>query len=150
MTPRGRASAPFAIYGVPKRFCEDTVPQSNAIGMTPTRYREALTIMSISQRQLSQILHCNVRLTCHWGLGKAAVPAKIAAWLEQCIELRKKYPWPTPPRDWLQRDPRFTRKRHRERAEAEAQANLLGQGTAAGARPKARTRAQSRDASASR
>ncbi len=86
--------------------------------LTPLRYHDALEIMRISQRELARILACSVRLTCDWGLGKKPVPPGVVRWLNACVALRKKHPYPAPPSDWCQRDPRFSLKRREARAKA--------------------------------
>jgi hypothetical protein len=85
--------------------------------MTPNRFRIALASMRISQRDLTNILHCSTRLVADWGVGRVDVPPAVETWLEACIANRAKHPDPKPPEDWRRRDPRFTKRRAMQREE---------------------------------
>ena len=71
--------------------------------MTPTRYRECLDVLSLSQRGLAPILQCSDRLPRAWATGKDTVPPAIAAWLEAWVATRLAHPDPAPPETWRRR-----------------------------------------------
>jgi hypothetical protein len=68
--------------------------------MTPTRFRECLTILGLSQRGLAPILGCTDRTTRHWATGQIAIPLGIGDWLESWVAVRQAHPDPAPPDDW--------------------------------------------------
>jgi hypothetical protein len=68
--------------------------------MSPTRYRECLAALGLSQRGLAPHLACSDRLTRAWATGAVAVPEPIAAWLEAWVRHRAEHPDPVPPNDW--------------------------------------------------
>lgn len=71
--------------------------------MTPTRYRECLAVLGLSQRGLAPILRCSDRLPRVWATGAEAVPPLVAAWLEACAAHRLAHPDPPPPVGWQRR-----------------------------------------------
>jgi hypothetical protein len=68
--------------------------------MTPTRCRECLSALGISQRGLAPYLACSDRLTRAWATGTVAIPEPIGEWLEAWISHRVTHPDPLPPKDW--------------------------------------------------
>jgi hypothetical protein len=68
--------------------------------MTPKRFQECLHIMRLSRRDLARVLGCSPGATRHWSLGERPVPQPVADWLEDCVEVRGKYPEPPPPQHW--------------------------------------------------
>jgi hypothetical protein len=68
--------------------------------MTPTRYRECLDTLGLSQRGLAPILRCSDRLTRSWATGREAIPPEVADWLESWVAIRVAYPDPPPPGGW--------------------------------------------------
>ena len=77
----------------------DPAGQTGA-AMTPTRYRECLDFLGLSQRGLAPILGCSDRLTRSWATGRSAIPSGIAGWLEKWVAVRQAHPDPLPPDDW--------------------------------------------------
>ena len=69
-------------------------------GMTPLRYLMCLDAMGVSLRGLAPLLGCPDRLPRAWAAGKESIPPKVAAWLEECLALRRAHPDPKPPLDW--------------------------------------------------
>jgi hypothetical protein len=98
------------------------MPARSTAIMPPTRFHEALAALRVTQRQLARMLQCSYRLTADWGIGKQEVPPGVADWLEACVAVRVRHPFPEPPKDWRQRDPRFVLKRQRLREAARAAA----------------------------
>jgi hypothetical protein len=68
--------------------------------MTPTRYRECLEILGLSQRGLAPIIGCSDRLTRGWATGRSDIPVGVAEWLEEWVAIRQAHPDPLPPEDW--------------------------------------------------
>jgi hypothetical protein len=68
--------------------------------VTPTRYRECLTALGISQRGLAPYLDCSDRLTRAWATGAVTIPPLVAEWLEAWVGHRMAHPDPLPPKDW--------------------------------------------------
>jgi hypothetical protein len=68
--------------------------------MTPTRYRECLAVLGLSQRGLAPFLHAPERLTRAWAAGRTAIPGPVAEWLEAWVRNRLDHPDPPPPKDW--------------------------------------------------
>jgi hypothetical protein len=68
--------------------------------MTPTRYRECLDILGLSQRGLAPILRCSDRLTRSWATGRDVIPAEVADWLDAWVATRLAHPDPAPPDNW--------------------------------------------------
>jgi hypothetical protein len=66
--------------------------------MTPTRYRECLAALGLSQRGLAPLLDCSDRLTRAWATGAVAIPGPVAEWLEAWV--RHRLAEPLPPKDW--------------------------------------------------
>jgi hypothetical protein len=73
--------------------------------MTPTRYRECLDALGLSQRGLAPILRCSDRLTRSWAAGRDFIPPEVAAWLESWVTIRLAHPDPPPPENWRRRHP---------------------------------------------
>jgi hypothetical protein len=73
--------------------------------MTPTRYRECLDVLGLSQRGLAPILRCSDRLTRSWATGRDIIPCEVAAWLEAWVAIRLAHPDPPPPENWRRRQP---------------------------------------------
>jgi hypothetical protein len=71
--------------------------------MTPTRYRECLATLGLSQRGLAPYLECSDRLTRAWATGAVGIPKPIAEWLEAWMRNRIEHPDPLPPKDWRSR-----------------------------------------------
>jgi hypothetical protein len=71
--------------------------------MTPTRYRECLDTLGLSQRGLAPILRCSDRLTRSWATGREAIPPEVADWLESWVAVRLAHPDPRPPEGWRRR-----------------------------------------------
>jgi hypothetical protein len=68
--------------------------------MTPTRYRECLGFLGLSQRGLAPILQCSDRLTRSWATGREIIPSEVADWLEAWVAIRLMHPDPPPPESW--------------------------------------------------
>lgn len=51
--------------------------------MSPTRFRECLAILELSQRGLAPLLRCSERLPRAWAAGSEPIPPAVAAWLEE-------------------------------------------------------------------
>jgi hypothetical protein len=73
--------------------------------MTPTRYRECLDALGLSQRGLAPILRCSDRLTRSWATGREIIPLEVAGWLESWVTIRLAHPDPPPPENWRRRQP---------------------------------------------
>jgi hypothetical protein len=71
--------------------------------MTPTRYRECLAALELSQRGLAPYLECSDRLTRAWATGAVVIPEPISEWLEAWVRNRIEHPDPLPPSDWRRR-----------------------------------------------
>jgi hypothetical protein len=71
--------------------------------MTPTRYRECLATLGISQRGLAPHLQCSDRLTRAWATGAVTIPGPIGEWLEAWIHHRIEHPDPLAPTNWRRR-----------------------------------------------
>ena len=67
--------------------------------MTPTRFRECLAFLGLSQRGLAPVLGCTDRTTRHWAAGSHPIPPAIADWLEEWVRVRTEHPDPPPPED---------------------------------------------------
>ena len=67
--------------------------------MTPTRYRECLDFLGLSQRGLAPILQCSDRLTRSWATGREIIPPEVADWLEAWVAIRLAHPDPPPPEE---------------------------------------------------
>jgi hypothetical protein len=80
-------------------------PRDNGGTMTPTRYREALETLGLSQRGLAPILRCSDRLTLSWATGREAIPPEVAGWLESWVAIRLAHPDPPPPEGWRRQRP---------------------------------------------
>jgi hypothetical protein len=65
--------------------------------MTPTRYRECLDFLGLSQRGLAPILQCSDRLTRSWAADREIIPPQVADWLEAWVAIRLAHPDPQPP-----------------------------------------------------
>jgi hypothetical protein len=65
--------------------------------MTPTRYRECLDTLGVSQRGLAPILRCSDRLPRAWATGREIIPSEVANWLEAWVAIRLEHPDPSPP-----------------------------------------------------
>ena len=87
--------------------------------MTNARYRDVLAMLRISQRELARMLRCSTRLAADWGVGKQSVPPVIEEWLERCVDVRERHPFPPPPTGWRRREP-FTRRVKAETPSLEA------------------------------
>jgi hypothetical protein len=72
--------------------------------MTPTRYRECLAVLGLSQRGLAPLLGCSERLTRAWATDRTAIPAPVAEWLEAWVRNRLEHPDPQLPKDWRCRE----------------------------------------------
>jgi hypothetical protein len=68
--------------------------------MTPTRYRECLDFLGLSQRGLAPILQCSDRLTRSWAAGREIIPPEVADWLEAWAAVRLAHPDPSLPENW--------------------------------------------------
>lgn len=68
--------------------------------MTPDHYRECLSALGLSQRDLAPILGCADRLTRAWAIGCSDIPVGIAGGLEEWVAVRKACLDPLPPDDW--------------------------------------------------
>jgi hypothetical protein len=68
--------------------------------MTPTRYRECLEILGLSQRGLAPLLRCSDRLTRSWATGRETIPTEVSDWLEAWVTNRLAHPDPPPPASW--------------------------------------------------
>ena len=68
--------------------------------MTPTRYRECLDTLGMSQRGLAPILCCSDRLPRAWATGREFIPPEVADWLEAWVKIRLAHPDPSPPESW--------------------------------------------------
>jgi hypothetical protein len=68
--------------------------------MTPTRFRECLAVLGLTQRGLAPLLGCNDREVRHWAAGSRLIPPKVADWLEEWVLVRTLHPDPKPPQDW--------------------------------------------------
>jgi hypothetical protein len=66
--------------------------------MTPTRFRECLAILGLTQRGLAPFLGCTDRTPRHWAAGGHPIPEKVAAWLEEWVAIRLAHPDPQPPK----------------------------------------------------
>jgi hypothetical protein len=55
--------------------------------MTPTRYRECLDFLGLSQRGLAPIQQSSDRLTRSWATGRE-IPPEVADWLEAWVAIR--------------------------------------------------------------
>ena len=73
--------------------------------MTPTRFRECLVTIGLSQRGLAPLLQCSDRLTRSWATGREAIPPEVADWLESWVTIRLAHPDPAPPESWRRRRP---------------------------------------------
>jgi hypothetical protein len=73
--------------------------------MTPTRYRECLKVLALSQRGLAPILRCSDRLTRSWATDREAIPPEVADWLESWVAIRLAHPDPPPPEGWRRQRP---------------------------------------------
>jgi hypothetical protein len=75
--------------------------------MTPTRFRECLEVLDLSQRGLAPLLACSDRLPRAWATGAEPIPPVIAEWLEAWAAVRlqqlRAFPEPQPPKDWRRR-----------------------------------------------
>jgi len=57
--------------------------------MTPTRMRECLAALGLSQRGLASVLNCQERLVRAWAAGKIEIPELVVDWLELSVRVRK-------------------------------------------------------------
>ncbi len=73
--------------------------------MSPTRFRECLDFLGLSQRGLAPILGCSDRLPRSWATGREAIPPEVADWLEAWVAIRLAHPDPPPPENWRRRRP---------------------------------------------
>ena len=71
--------------------------------MTPTRYRDCLNTLGLSQRGLAPILRCSERLPRAWATGREIIPSEVADWLEAWVAIRLAHPDPSPPENWSRR-----------------------------------------------
>lgn len=75
----------------------------NILPMTPTRYRECLGTLGLSQRGLAPILRCSDRLPRAWATGREIIPLEVADWIEAWVAIRLEHPDPSPPENWSRR-----------------------------------------------
>jgi hypothetical protein len=68
--------------------------------MTPTRYRECLAALGLSQRGLAPLLRCSDRLPRSWATGREPIPQVISDWLEAWVANKLAHPDPPPPEGW--------------------------------------------------
>jgi DNA-binding transcriptional regulator YiaG len=75
---------------------------SNGARMTPTRFREILTLFGWSQRQLATVLNISERRSRKWAAGGAEIPPAVAEWLEFIVAPIEAQPFP---QGWRATDP---------------------------------------------
>ena len=62
--------------------------------MTPTRLRECLALLFWSQRRLAEIIGWSEGTVRNWALGRQAIPADVAKWLERLAKHAAAHPAP--------------------------------------------------------
>ena len=74
--------------------------------MTPTRLRECMEFLSMSDGQLIRLFGVDARLVRRWKSGARDMPADIEAWIERLVSYWESDPPPTDARAAARRFPR--------------------------------------------
>lgn len=76
------------------------IEEPEAVIMRPSVFKKYLETLRISHRELAVMLGCTEPLPGLWAIGRRTVPPAVAAWLEACVKVRERHPYPNPPKGW--------------------------------------------------